>query len=57
MAISIFAKLLLTSIWFPADIFGVKQVLKDFRKEKEEWSPQGGLMQESGKVVLTAIGM
>jgi len=38
-------------------IFGVKQVLKDFRKEKEEWSPQGGLMQESGKVVLTAIGI
>jgi len=38
-------------------IFEVKQTLKDFRKDKQEWSPQGGLMQESGKVVLTAIGM
>lgn len=45
------------SVTHATDIFGVKQVLKDFRKDKEEWSPQGGLLQESGKVVLTAIAM
>ena len=48
---------LINSFLSVADIFEVKQTLKDFRKDKQEWSPQGGLMQESGKVVLTAIGM
>ncbi|KZS06165.1 Zinc transporter 9 [Daphnia magna] len=36
-------------------IFSVKRVLKDMRKEPTNWSPQGGLMEGSGKVVLTAI--
>lgn len=39
------------------DIFSVKRVLKDMRKEPTNWSPQGGLMEGSGKVVLTAILM
>ncbi len=39
------------------DIFSVKRVLKDMRKEPTNWSPQGGLMEGSGKVVVTAIAM
>jgi hypothetical protein len=27
------------------------------RKEPANWSPQGGLMEGSGKVVLTAVAM
>ena len=39
------------------DIFSVKRVLKDMRKEQPNWSPQGGLMEGSGRVVLTAVAM
>nr|CAH0100487.1 unnamed protein product [Daphnia galeata] len=38
-------------------IFSVKRVLKDMRKEPTNWSPQGGLMEGSGKVVLTAVAI
>lgn len=38
-------------------IFSVKRVLKDMRKEPTNWSPQGGLMEGSGKVVVTAIAI
>ncbi len=42
---------------YSSDIFSVKRVLKDMRKEPANWSPQGGLMEGSGKVVLTAVTM
>jgi hypothetical protein len=45
------------SISYSLDIFSVKRVLKDMRKEPTNWSPQGGLMEGSGKVVLTAVAM
>ena len=41
-----------------SDIFSMKRVLRDMRKEQQVTIlPQGGLMESSGKVVLTAVAM
>ncbi len=45
-------------IFFLTDIFSMKLMLRDIRKEQQVKNlPQGGLMEGSGKVVLTAIAM
>jgi hypothetical protein len=43
---------------FSTDILSLKRVLRDMRKELQvAVLPQGGLMESSGKVVLTAVAM